>query len=94
MISQAFIVFKHENGQFVPHDHPVFAGQVAYDLPNAQQQIPIDPEYNCRAFTSVNEVYAAISDYMRQAADPQVPESWYTYQKCSISNFQPSFKTR
>jgi hypothetical protein len=94
MISQAFIVFKHENGQFVPHDHPVFADQVAYDLPNAQQQIAIDPEYNCRAFTSPNEVYSAITDYMRQAADPQVPESWYTYQKCSISNFQPSFKTR
>jgi len=94
MISQAFIVFKHDNGQFVPHDHPVFAGQVAYDLPNAQQQIPIDPEYNVRSFTSVNEVYAAISDYMRQAPDPVVPESWYTNQKCSISNYLPTYKTR
>lgn len=94
MISQAFIVYKYSEGAFVPHDHPVFAGQVAYDLPNGQQQIPIDSESNCRAFTSVNEVYAAIADYMRQAADPQVPESWYVYQKSSISNFQPSFKTR
>lgn len=94
MIGQAFIVYKYSEGAFVPHDHPVFAGQVAYDLPNAQQQIPIDQDANVRAFTSINEVYAAIGDYMRQAADPQVPAPWYVYQKCSISNFQPSFKTR
>jgi hypothetical protein len=94
MISQAFIVFKHENGTMIPHDHPVFAGQVAYDLPNGQQQIPIDSEYNVRSFTSVNEVYAAISDYMRQATDPQVPASWYCLPKSSINNFQPTYRTR
>lgn len=94
MVSQSFIVWKYDQGNFVPHTHPVFAGQIAYDLPGSQQEIPIDEEFNVRAFTSSNEVAQAINDYMRQAPNPEIPEPWYIKDKNIISNFTQGFKTR
>lgn len=83
-MKQSFIVFKIEAGQLVPHDHPVFMGQVSYDLPGSSQGIPVDPDYNCREFTSTNEVAQAIGDYMRQDRDPVTPSPFYVLQKCSL----------
>jgi hypothetical protein len=94
MIKQSFIVFKYEAGALMPHDHPVFAGEVAYDLPGAQQEIPIDSEFDIREFTSVNEVSQAINDYMRQAPEPIAPAAWYILQKNANNNYSQGFKTR
>lgn len=60
-----FIVFEIEDGVLTPHDHPVFTGEIAYDL-GQEQQIFIHPEFNVREFSSEQEIYTAIGDYMRE----------------------------
>lgn len=93
-MKQAFIVFKIDQGALVIHDHPVFMGDVAYDLPGANQGIPTDPEFNCREFSSASEVYTAIIDYMRQAVNPVDPGHFYVMQKNSFPNNSNVVKTK
>lgn len=62
---KTFIAFEIEDGALVPHDHPVFTGEIAYDL-NQEQEITVNPEHGVREFTSENEAMAAIIDYMRE----------------------------
>lgn len=62
---KVFIVFEIEDGVLTPHDHPVFTGEIAYDLMQ-EQQIFVNPEFNVREFTSESEVHAAVIDYMRE----------------------------
>lgn len=62
---KVFIVFEIEDGVLTPHDHPVFTGEIAYDL-QQQQQLFVHPDFNVREFSSENEVHTAIIDYMRE----------------------------
>ena len=51
-----------------PHDHPVFKGEVAYDLSD-DQDISIDEQLNVREFASEGEAITAINDYYREVAN-------------------------
>lgn len=48
-----------------PHDHPVFTGEVAYDLAD-DQEIQIDTDLNVREFSSPGEALTAVNDYYRE----------------------------
>lgn len=83
-MKHAYIVLAFDGSAWSVHPHPVFMGEVAYDMPNSQQGIPTDPDFNCREFTSANEVAVAIGDYMRQAPDPVAPGSFHVVERCSF----------
>lgn len=51
---------------FVLHDHPVFTGAVAYDLPEGDQEILVDAELDVREFNGPGEAIAALQDYYRE----------------------------
>ena len=62
---KVFIAFKIEDGQLVEHDHPVFTGEVAYDL-TQEQELFLNPTHEVREFTTEAECFTAINDYMRE----------------------------
>ena len=81
-----YLVYKIVDGSLVPHDHPVFTGDVAYDIPNRGQEIPTDEETNLRAFHSVNEILTAVNDYVREeTTDPVLIGSFVIVEKYSVS---------
>lgn len=47
------------------HQHPVFTGEIAYDL-GQQEQINVHSELGVREFTTEGEIMSAITDYMRE----------------------------
>lgn len=85
MIRTGYIVYKIEGGALVPHDHPVFTGDVAYDLPGSAQGVPVDEASGCREFVNVNEAYAALIDYVRLDPDPVSPGQFVVLPICSIA---------
>src|SRR3954463_16727384 len=62
-MKKVFIAYDAET--FEVHKHPVFTGEIAYDL-NQSQEIQIHPELDVREFTSEGELMAAVTDYMRE----------------------------
>jgi hypothetical protein len=79
MIKKTFIAFMMVNevvdestGEMwpvlKPHDHPVFKGDVAYDL-GEEQEISIDEKLNVREFASEGEAITAVQDYYREVAN-------------------------
>lgn len=71
MLTRAILVCKLHDGKLLPHDHPVFTGNVFYDKPNRGQDITIDDEHQVRTFTSESEVITAVNDYVREDQDQE-----------------------
>lgn len=65
-MKRVYIAFKltDDNG-LVVHDHPVFAGDIAYDL-NQQADIQMSATHGVREFLGPGEAIAAVNDYMRE----------------------------
>lgn len=58
------VVLDLIEGKLVPHSHPVFTGDVAYDLRQEEQVEVVD---NLRSFPGgVGEVLRALNDYKRE----------------------------
>lgn len=60
------MVYEITDKGFTPHKHPVFTGEIAYDLPNRAQTLAIDEKTNSRIFNSQSEVLIAMQDYLRE----------------------------
>jgi len=70
-MKRCYIVLAFVAGKFELHKHPVFTGEVAFDL-QVQEEIQVCPELGVREFKSVGEIVQAIRDYMRETpADEQ-----------------------
>ena len=65
-MKRVFIAFQIlKDGSIVPHDHPVFTGDVAYDL-GAEQDVQVCDGLNVREFNGANELLTAVNDYNTQ----------------------------
>lgn len=84
MLTRSIIVCKLSEGKLVPHDHPVFTGNVFYDKPNRGQDITIDDEHQVRTFTSESEVITALNDYIREDQDQEEIQPFILVWKFSI----------
>lgn len=60
-----FVAFEVEDGALTPHDHPVFMGDIAYDLGD-EQEVQMNESLGVREFTSPGDLNTAIVDYMRE----------------------------
>jgi len=66
-MKRVFIVFAIDGGKLVPHQHPVFCGDCAFDL-GGEQEVQVCDHLNVREFTGVSEILTAIGDYNRQCS--------------------------
>lgn len=90
MMSRHFIVYKVRDEKMVLHDHPVFTGDVAYDLPSKGQDIAVDPELDVRLFSNEGEVITAVMDYIREETEPAEVEPWIVLTRYTVN--QTKFK--
>jgi len=77
------IVFKLKDWKLIPHDHPVFSGDVAHDL-GQEQEVQVCDTLNVREFNSRGEVITAINDYNRETANPVECEDFYLLERICI----------
>lgn len=67
-MKKVYIAFKIESdGSVVPHDHPVFTGDTAYDL-QQEEEVQVCEKLNVREFTGVGQLISAVNDYNRDHA--------------------------
>ena len=84
--SHTYLAYAIVDGSLIPHPHPIFTGDVAYDIPNRGQEIPLDEDTNQRSFNSVNEVLTAVNDYCREhSQDPVEFGSFVIVEKYSVN---------
>jgi hypothetical protein len=94
--SRQYIVYKIDAGNLIPHNHPVFTGDVAFDIPNRAQEIQVDEETNQRSFNSTTEILTAINDYCREETNDQIEiGSFIIVEKFSVNqNIQKVSKSK
>jgi len=66
-----------------PHDHPVFTGDVAFDLLQ-EESILLCETLNVREFNSKGEAIQAINDYNREEANPVEMEDFFLLERICI----------
>jgi hypothetical protein len=96
-MKHSYVVFKIDSdGSIVPHDHPVFSGDVAYDL-GQEQEVQVCDELNVREFNGTNEVIAAVHDYNREHAkqDDYTPVgSFFVMERYTFGNLATASKSK
>lgn len=84
-MKRVFIVFAfHKDGTLHLHDHPVFTGEIAYDL-GGEQDVQECQDLKVREFSGPGEVAAALADYARQhpKEDQEDPGSFVLVERYS-----------
>lgn len=87
MISRHYKVFQIVDGAVTPHTHPVFTGEVSWDIPNRGQEITVCPETELRIFSSENEILTAVNDYFREEPEPVPMESFFVVPMLSVRQY-------